>query len=180
MATLQMGSVEVEFGTVPESNLVILAQRSLNHIFHNERDAAVPADKFNGDAAKLATARADWENAKRELILTGQLGTRQGGPRLSELEKEIAQVTLKRVRKQVAAINKKYNLAVKIPAKMDEEFKIGNDTRTLRIMLEKQFAAHGDEIKAQAAKNLAEQTRAADRAVAASQGELPDLAAMGL
>ena len=176
---VMMGSVEVAMADIPHGNLAILVQRSLNHIFKNERDAAVKVGA-NGDETQIARLREEWETAKRNLILTGVLGTRQGGPRLDPVEKQYRSLLLAYVKTTFAAYVKSKGLATKFPTDNETTVQIGKSTRTLPEMLAKAEASQGEELRKQAARIVNERNRATKAKVEAGSDGEADLGSVGL
>lgn len=70
------------------TNLCKMAERTYKHIMSNEALASKGYKDAGDDETLQQSALRAWRNARRELIVNGELGFRETGPRISEEDKQ--------------------------------------------------------------------------------------------
>lgn len=178
---------------IPERNLVVLVQQAVNHRMGNQVDsnvvgkirAAVAGKDGKATDVEQAAIAAYREANKDQVqawvdelraevfknILTGDLTTRQGGPRKDPIDKEyddllLANIAARLMKGNVVAGKTIPAVVAKLRKMTAEEtvrFK-GGQTRTLAQLRIATEATHGEAIRKEAERLVKERNRMAERA----------------
>lgn len=169
----------IDFGTLPQVSQLALARRGWSHYLGNEQSSKLTGwkDKFAADSKAagkvddegngIGPTEAEVEAKKAELIesavkalLDGTIGTRAGnGPRLLPFDQAVNDIAKAEVLKVLRENNIK-------PPKGDEVVKFPDGERTMAQMISTRIDKHGDRIRKEATKRVAESKRLADKAAA--------------
>lgn len=172
-------STAVDFATLPAASQVALARRGWSHYLGNEQSSKLTGwkDKFAADnkaagkvdaegngigptEAEIESKKAEFIESAVKALLDGTIGTRaSGGPRLLPFDQAVNDIAKAEVLKVLRENNIK-------PPKGDEVVKFPDGERTMAQMISTRIDKHGDRIRKEATKRVAESKRLADKAAA--------------
>lgn len=167
MTSIKYGNRTIELNDMPESNVTVLVQRTVNHILQNEVSAKVKNwkdayTKENGtepDEDEVAEQTEAFRDEQWTRITEGDLTLRSSGPRGTAIETLMREIATKRVR--LAAKAAKITLPKKATDTIDVR---GIGPQTMAQLVQRRLDKEGDDIRAAAERQMADDAKAVEAA----------------
>lgn len=161
---IKYGNRVVSFNDLPESNILVLCQRTVNHIMQNEVAAKVGAWKKSyieesgtePDEDEIEAKTEEFRDEQWSRITEGDMTLRSTGPRGTALETVMREVAWEEI-KAVLKANK-----VALPKKASDKIGLKDGHYTKAELIDRRLKQHGDRIKAEAERRQEQAEQAAD------------------